>query len=153
VFQALTSSQTRREDVERSAADAFRFLTEDFGFAHHTRVFGYGTVFEYVRDDCFVEVELDFRDSVASVLVGESRDGRIPDGYYLDTSGRKARWHIGEVLPGNESASLRETTIQLHRRRRPRLDAMLEEIQVLSRTLGEVAPDLPGRLSALRESS
>lgn len=46
----------------------------------------------------FVEFELDEREGSAYVLVGPLRDGARPDGYYLDASGARVRWHLGAAL-------------------------------------------------------
>jgi hypothetical protein len=58
----------------------------------------------------FAEVELDWRENAVFVLVGALSDGQVPDGYYVSSEGKRARWHLSEIL---ESCERRDSASEL----------------------------------------
>jgi hypothetical protein len=93
------------------AETAFEFLDPSGPHAKQRRDKGDMTTLAYPLGDTFVELELDWREQSAFVLVGWCRDGEIPDGYYGDSHGRVARRHLGAVLerggPADRAADAR----------------------------------------------
>lgn len=97
----------------------------------------------YVLSDVFVEIELDWQESAVFVLVGRPVGGARPDGYYVDSSGRRVRWHLGAVLEEGGQTARASALKRLVKKSGP--DAMLEQIDAYSTELRELLP----RLSAL----
>lgn len=52
----------------------------------------------FVLPDYFIEVEIDWREQAVFTLLGRLQAGKIPDGYYTDSSGKRCRWHLAQLL-------------------------------------------------------
>jgi hypothetical protein len=95
----LTSNKSDgRRTEEEHARQALQFLVSDHGFTSHVGREEYRTVLAYSSPNIFFEMELDWRERAAFLLVGRSRDGGRPDGYYMDSQGRRVRWHLAQIL-------------------------------------------------------
>ncbi len=99
VFRVLTIDEgTSREDIEARALDAFDFLITTAQKPPALERASERSRFQFVLDQIFVELELDWQESALFVLVGGLVNGETPSGYYMDATGRRARWHLGAVL-------------------------------------------------------
>jgi hypothetical protein len=95
----LTSEPvTTREDLIAAAARSLGFLEQSGRGPARRTDHGDMTRPVYPLGETFVELELDWREQAVFVLVGRCRDGRIPDGYYVDSHGTVVRHHLGKVL-------------------------------------------------------
>lgn len=85
-------------DVEEFAVSEFSDLLLQRGFATpriscdeaKTRI-------DYFKSGFAIEVELDWRDFIAFVLIVRLEDGHLPAGYYM-SGGRKCRKHLAKVV-------------------------------------------------------
>jgi hypothetical protein len=84
--------------IESTAASVFGGLLAEHGFAKaqilrdelRSRV-------EFMRNDIAVEIELDWHDFMAFVLIVHVQNGHLPEGYYA-ANGRKCRKHLARVI-------------------------------------------------------
>lgn len=102
---ASTSSDPRpnRDEIVAFAQEAFGYLEDD---RHHRLEISdapWRTLLAYVGNPLTFEVELDWRDACAFVLVCRTVDGRRPPGYYMH-EGRLIRIHLSEALVKGRSA-------------------------------------------------
>lgn len=93
-----TEGRTLRIDIEARALDAFDFLAKAGRKSPDWKRESEHSQVQFVLDQIFVELELDWGESALFVLVGVLVDGEAPAGYYVDATGRKVRWHLGAVL-------------------------------------------------------
>jgi hypothetical protein len=110
------------------------------------------TTLVYPLGETFVELELDWREQAAFVLVGWCRDGEIPDGYYVDSYGTIVRHHLGAVLKHGDptdraaDARLREAL------KSSGPEAMAQQIHAYSDVLRATHTRLPALLANLPPS-
>ncbi len=97
-----SDSAATRDDLVALAETALGFLDQSTPTARQRIDKPFRTSLVYPLGETFVELELDWREQAAFVLVGWCRDGEIPDGYYVDSSGTVARHHFGAVLERGE---------------------------------------------------
>jgi hypothetical protein len=107
------------------------------------------TTLVYSLGGTFAELELDWREQAVFVLVGRCRDGRIPDGYYVDSYGTVVRHHLGKVLdhgdPADQAAAARlREVVKLSGP-----EAMIRQIDEFSDALRAVHARLPELLTNL----
>jgi len=100
---------TDHEGRRTAVKDAFRFLSASKPTVSGSRP---QEALTFVSEPLFIDVEIDERDGLVSVLIGSLRpDGNVPDGYYEDSSGSPVRWHLGNLLSligrGEAAARLR----------------------------------------------
>ncbi len=105
---------------------------------------------QFVLDQIFVELELDWRESTLSVLMGALVDGEVPSGYYVDAAGRKARWHLGAVLAEGDRYDIVEKLRLLTGR--SGTQAMLDQIEGFAAELSSALNDLPSLIQNLRSA-
>lgn len=55
------------------------------------------TQIDYLKGNLGIELELDWREFGAFLLVVRLENGQLPNGYYL-SNGRKCRKHIGNII-------------------------------------------------------
>ncbi|MBQ0894747.1 hypothetical protein KBX37_16845 [Micromonospora sp. U56] len=152
MFPVLTSSHaTGVGPVEEHAGEAFQFLADDDGciaMVHRERD---RSVLAYVLPQVFVEVELDWEERAAFLLVGEPADGGRPAGYYVDPQGRKVRWHLTAALDRSPDPEHRGMAKRLRQvTRRSGFDAMVAQVDGYADAIREVLPQLPALVRELR---
>lgn len=86
-----------RAEVLADARKGFRFLVDEAGCRLTMIDGGWQTVLAYVGDPITFEVELDWREGAAFLLVCRTVDGQRPPGYYSH-HGRRMRVHFVETL-------------------------------------------------------
>ena len=68
----------------------------------------------FVLGEILLEIEIDTREQAAFALVSCWTPSGAPSGYYVDTKGRRVRWHLAEILSAigepADAASLRLAT-------------------------------------------
>jgi hypothetical protein len=134
--------------IEAHAINAFNFLVEIAGAAASTEIGPDRSLISYVLPDVFIEIELDWQESAAFALVGQPVDGSRPDGYYVDSAGRKVRWHLGAALEEGEHAARASRLKRLVRESGPA--AMLDEIDAYAAEVRELLPSLGALVRQLR---
>jgi hypothetical protein len=86
------------KEIEDFAAKEFETLLVGHGYSaakvEHEDVM---TRIEFMKGEIAVEVELDWRDFIAFVLIVHLKDGKLPNGYYV-AEGKKCRKHLGRVI-------------------------------------------------------
>jgi hypothetical protein len=93
----MDESQMRQE-IEEFAVKEFSSLLLQHGFSspqltrenHATRI-------DFLFEDIAIEVELDWRDFAAFLLIVQLENGSLPNGYYV-SNGKPSRKHISEVI-------------------------------------------------------
>ncbi|WP_432945996.1 hypothetical protein ACQPXM_07055 [Kribbella sp. CA-253562] len=107
------------------------------------------TTLVYPLGETFAELELDWREQAAFVLVGRCRDGEIPDGYYVDSYGTVVRHHLAGVL---EHGDLADRAAAARIREVVKLsgpEAMARQIDTFSEVLRAIHPRLTELLGKL----
>lgn len=85
---------TTREDIEGMVLREFSALHDRHGYgAPLITKEGWLTRIDFRKGDIAIELELDWRDTLLSVLVVRLDDGHLPKGYYVD-DGRPCRKHL-----------------------------------------------------------
>jgi hypothetical protein len=150
VFQALTSEGGTAARLERDAQEETRFLVSEFGFTGQVVREANRTILAYILPPVFFELELDWHENAAFLLVGRSEDGSLPGGYYVDETGRKVRSHLASVLGRSSSVELRKASSALRSiQKESGADAMLAQIGTSARVLRGVVSDIPALVRAL----
>jgi hypothetical protein len=86
-----------RQEVEELALEKFAFLKE-YGFQNVSAVRkNFITTLRYLNNRIGIEVELDWRDLGAFVLIVNLEHGELPKGYYV-SDGKVVRIHLQKVL-------------------------------------------------------
>ena len=143
----MTTKNETLVDIESSALKAFSFL-ETLGNRSVERLPGI-TLIAYTMPGYFVEIELDWREQAVFLLVGQLVNGHRPDGYYVDRSGRKARWQLYTAL---EKAGMRQEAKALKEATRASgPDAMRRQIAELATTVHLVLSALASIVANLGE--
>lgn len=93
MFAALTSDEKTRAEIEEYAQGALRRFGLQSGFQLERKRSAHSTVFVLRGDGIFFEVTLDWMERATFLLIGPMVGGKVPDGYYLDSTGKRARWH------------------------------------------------------------
>lgn len=86
------------KEIEDFALSEFGILLVEHGYsaAEFARD-DVKTRIEFFKNDIAVEIELDWRDFIAFVLLVRLKDGKLPNGYYV-AEGKKCRKHLGKVV-------------------------------------------------------
>lgn len=88
---------TQRAEVEKLVVRQFRALHERYGYSGPLiKRAGWFTRIEFSKGDIGIELELDWRDGVLSVLAVRLEHGQLPKDYYVD-AGRACRKHLVNV--------------------------------------------------------
>jgi len=155
VFPALISNDDDANLLVDSAKGAMAFLVADFGFSTEITGETSRTVLAYMLPTLFFEIELDWRENSAFLLVGLMQDGRRPDGYYVDSAGRKVRWHLATVLSEcREDPTLNEAFVSIRSvANGSGAAAMTKQIEVFAKCLRVVVVDLSLVRNQLARSS
>lgn len=97
-FQDWIFDMSELKEIEDFALSEFGTLLMEHGFSaaklEHDDV---KTRIEFLKNDIAVEIELDWRDFIAFVLLVRLKDGNLPNGYYV-ADGKKCRKHLGKVI-------------------------------------------------------
>jgi hypothetical protein len=144
----LTSeSAPQRSQVLSTARTLFNFL-EEGGASVEVEHRGDKTIIAYVGDPATIEVELDWLESAAFLLVGRTVAGHRPPGYYL-SKGKRVRVHLIEAL---RKAGLLEPPMEKRLKdvmRGSGEGAMLVQLEVLASELRNNLEPLLGRIAAV----
>lgn len=146
----MTSDADRKRDIEAHAVESFRFLEDSTGAARSSDLGSARSLIAYVLPEVFVEVELDWQEWAAFVLVGQTVDGKRPNGYYVDSDGRKVRWHLGAVLEEGGHVGRSRDLKRLVKNSGP--GAMLEQLDAYAVELVALLPNLAFLLRQLRSA-
>jgi len=150
-YRALTSDAAQQKgEIEAHATEAFRFLESSAEATRSAEVGADRSLIAYVLPEAFVEIELDWEEWAAFVLVGQLVDGHRPDGYYVDSAGRKVRWQLGAVLEEGGHAERALNLKLLVRNSGP--TAMIEQIDAYASELLALQPSLAALLRQLRSA-
>lgn len=107
--------QLPRDRLVALAREQFQFLESERGFRFEMDDRADRSVLAYVGEQATFEVELDWRERAAFVLVCRTVEGRRPPGYYMHRGGQ-VRMHLAqglELAAGTgpaATAELREAT-------------------------------------------
>lgn len=146
----MTDEGTSRSNIEARTLDAFDFLATTARKPPELERELWRSRFRFVLDQIFVELELDWQELALFVLVGGLADGETPAGYYVDATGRQARWHLGAVLKEgghyNRVEKLRLLTARSGSR------AMLDQIEGFAAELASSLQELPSLIKDLRSA-
>jgi hypothetical protein len=141
-----------RDELLGLAETAFDFLDASVLHGKQRRDKSDMTILAYPLGATFVELELDWREQAAFVLVGWCRGGEIPDGYYVDSYGTVVRHHVGAVLERGEPAD-RAAAERLRKAiKGSGPEAMAQQIRAYSDVLRAVHARLPALLTNLPPS-
>lgn len=91
-----------RSEIVAHAQHELDFLRTDFGFRLEVEDGAAQTVMAYVGDRYTLELELDWRERAAFLLVARTENGQRPPGYYVH-AGRRVRTHLTAVLDGGDA--------------------------------------------------
>ena len=98
----------------------------------------------------FVEIEVDLQEGAAFALVGLLEDGEIPGGYYVDSNGKRVRWHLTEAVKelrrDDLLARLRECQKQSG------VEAIRRQVDLFIEVLNATIYDLPRAMADLRSA-
>lgn len=137
--------------VERRAEAAVRLLADENKAVATVHREAGRTVVATVLPDVFIELELDWQEQAAFILVGEPVDGHRPAGYYVDPQGRKVRWHLSAALDRSPDPTIRGTAKRLREvTQRSGIDAMVAQVDTSADVIREVLPHLPALVRQLR---
>lgn len=85
-------------EIEDFAHREFGALLVEYGYSAATiQRDDVKTRIEFLKINIAIEIELDWRDFIAFVLLVRLKDGKLPNGYYV-AEGKKCRKHLGEVI-------------------------------------------------------
>ena len=101
-----TSDDLSPAEIVSYARDRLRYLEADHGARVEVAEESGQTVIAYVMDPQTFELELDWREGAALMLVARTDNGRRPGGYYMH-EGQRVRIHLGEVLDNGGVADQR----------------------------------------------
>jgi hypothetical protein len=135
-FVVSTSDSPSPSDVVSVARDRLRFLEADYAARVEVAEEGGQTVVAYVMSPHTFELELDWREGVAFMLVARTTDGKRPGGYYMH-DGQRVRIHLGEVLENgtDEDQRLEAELRSVAKGRGP--EAMKSQIDRYAKVLGQ----------------
>ena len=144
----LISNPVDRDLLTAETVKEFAFLVEiddDYSLICESQL----TRLRFKLETVFVEVELDWREGAVFVLVGELVEGQVPDGYYVDSSGRKSRWHLGPVLEngGRDGSARRLRLVSKPSGQR----AMLDQLVAFSEELRLSIDELPTLIQRVKQ--
>lgn len=148
-----SESAPTRDDLLALAVTAFSFLDQSTPPARQRIDKPFQATLVYPLGQAFVELELDWREQAAFVLVGWCRDGKTPDGYYVDSHGTVVRHHLGAVLERGQPAD-RAAAARLHEALESSgPEAMAQQIRAYGDVLRATHARLPELLSNLPTTS
>ena len=130
-----------RDGVVAFAKEAFGFLI-DVGYRLEVTDEASATTLAYVGDPLTFEVELDWLDRIAALLVCRTVDGRPPPGYYLH-EGRLMRVHLLEALEFGPGADRSAASELRHVLGSDGPDAMTAQVSGYASVLRAVIDGLP----------
>ena len=84
-------------EIVSYARRRFEFLESEFGARPEADDPDTPSVLAWVMEPNSFELELDWREQAAFLLVARTEGGRRPDGYYMN-DGHRVRIHLAEVL-------------------------------------------------------
>jgi hypothetical protein len=132
-------------EIVAHARRRLEFLENEFGARPEADDPDTPSVLAWVTEPNSFELELDWREQAAFLLVARTQGGRRPDGYYLH-DGRRIRIHLSEVL--GDPPELRAVV------RRSGPEAMREQIDSYASLLEQaLRSDDPRLKSAFRGGS
>ena len=86
------------KEIEDFAVNEFGTLLVEYGYAPgEVERDDVKTRIKFLKKNIGVEIELDWRDFMAFVLIVHLKDGKLPNGYYV-AEGKKCRKHLGRVI-------------------------------------------------------
>ena len=89
------------KEIESLVLDKFSFLQDEFGLDKPIlNRDTWNTTVSYLSKEIGIEIELDWRDLDAFVLITKLDGGKLPKGYYV-FNGETCRVHLEEVLQKN----------------------------------------------------
>ncbi len=88
---------SQRQSVLRLIQDSFDFLRATGASCDLLSQSSQDCV-TFLMPGFFIEVEIDWREQAVFALLGKLEAGKIPNGYYTDSSGRRCRWHLAQLL-------------------------------------------------------
>src|SRR3990170_7712197 len=87
----------QKEKITKLIQDEFHSLSDNHDFGFPVVVNGrWGTQIEFLSADIEIEIEIDWRESQAHVLIVRLEGGRLPKGYYV-SNGRVCRKHLVNI--------------------------------------------------------
>lgn len=110
-FQDWTTNEViivEKKDVEKIALDKFSYLEKQMGLSRPIiNRETWKTRISYLGKETGFEIELDWRELDAFVLLVRLEEGKLPKGYYV-SQGRKCRLIIEQILKDEFHISLDE---------------------------------------------
>jgi hypothetical protein len=142
VYQVLTSDPHTRGEIVSHARGAFEFLGRAGGRPVAVDDRSTATTLVYVLDPVTVEVELDWQEAAAFLLLGRTVAGKRPPGYYMH-DGKRMRVHLAEVLGAGtqEDRAAAQRLRQVTKLSGP--DAMRAQLQEYAEALHRLLDRLP----------
>lgn len=138
----MTSDTRTRDEIVSHAREAFGFLGRAGARPVTADDRSTATTLVYVLDPVTVEVELDWQEAAAFLLIGRTVDGKRPPGYYVH-DGKRMRVHLAEVLGSgtDEDRAVAQRLREVTRQSGP--DAMRAQIQAYAEALHRLLDRLP----------
>lgn len=133
----MTSNTLSRDDIVAYAQEAFGFLKGVAGRSVEIENQSSRTVLAYTVGSITVEVELDWQEWSAFLLLCRTVDGRRPPGYYMH-EGKRMRVHLAQVLADGTEQDKAAATRLRNVTRQSGPDAMRAQVQEFSETLRSV---------------
>lgn len=139
--RALISSTLSRDDIVTYSQEAFGFLEGVARRPVEIETESLRTVLVYTGGSITIEVELDWQEWAAFLLLCRTVDGRRPPGYYMH-EGKRMRVHFTEALADgtDQDRVIARKLRSVARESGP--DAMREQVQEFSAALHGVVDQL-----------
>jgi hypothetical protein len=146
---ALTSDrEPSRNEIIGFARDALGFLADAAGAKLEVKDGASQTVLAYVVGPLTYEVELDWRERVAVLLVCRTIDGHRPPGYYTH-GGERVRVHLAQALSSGDEDDRRAAERLRSAPRGSGGDAMKTQIMRLASALRDAIDHLPSYMDSI----
>ena len=145
------TSEAPREQVKAVARAELQFLELELGFRPEEREGPRRDVLAYVGEHLTFELELDWQEQAAFLLVCLTVDGRRPPGYYVH-EGRRVRLLLVEALTLANAADAAVVAVVAELRaatRRSGVAAMEAQVRLSASTLRRSLDELLDARSAL----
>ncbi len=96
-YQVLITSMSEKEEIEEWVIDQFSKL-ENYGLSRPViKRDDWTTSVDWLGADIAIEIELDWREFDAFVLVVRLENRQLPQGYYV-SNGKPCRFHLQKVI-------------------------------------------------------